>query len=434
MTETIERAVIAAVLLDPSGFPDVADALSVEDFAIQDHRDIYTAMLSCLRKRHAPTIITVGDELTRAGREDLSFDVAMLDFTDVYASYLPQYVERVRTAARRRRVQDQATTLIRRLTTEPDADPVELAHAALSAIDDIAAHDEGPRLYADVIEKMQERLTLQYAGEWEEHTYRSGLHHLDHHLAGGFRPGELIYLAGRPGSGKTALALQMMHNGARRKEPVLLFSGEMSMQSLVERGMSEMTGLPMSVIRKKVLPRDQFDALMKITDVMKGMPVAIDDTAAITTDQMLSRAQRFKRRHGLSAVFFDYVELAGNRSKQGEVQRLGEISRALKQMAMTLDVPVVALSQLNRSVESRTPPIPRMSDLRQSGSLEQDADIVLLLYRPDYYVSQGVIAFDQSKAGLADIYVSKQRNGPEGKITVRFDEASMRFRDLEDQL
>src|SRR5690606_29910801 len=170
-------------------------------------------------------------------------------------------------------------------------------------------------------------LTLQYAGEWEEHTYRSGLHHLDHHLAGGFRPGELVYLAGRPGSGKTALALQMMHNGARRKEPVLLFSGEMSMQSLVERGMSEMTGLPMSVIRKKVLPRDQFDALMKITDVMKNMPVAIDDTAAITTDQMLSRAQRFKRRHGLSAVFFDYVELAGNRSKQGEVQRLGEISR-----------------------------------------------------------------------------------------------------------
>lgn len=433
--EAAESAVLTSILMDPPCIADVSDILQPHDFGVQDYGTIYGAMIACHSRGQRPDFVTVTDVLSSQDSHIQAGDISeLLTRADPWmvSSNIGGYAGIVVTASRKRTVIRHATDLISQIHSTPDADPVELAHMALQRIGELSDSDDGPVMYSDVIEKLQERLTLQHAGEWEERLFRTGLADLDRQMGGGLRGGDLVYLAGRPGSGKTALALQMMHNGARRNDPVLLFSGEMSVGSLIERGISEISGYGMDVVRKPVLPRDQYEALMRASERMAGMPVGIDATSGIKTAQMLIRAQRFQRKHGLSAVFFDYVELAGDTTKEGETQRLGEISRALKRMAITLDVPVIALSQLNRNVEQRNPPTPRMSDLRQSGALEQDADAVWLLYRHDYYVQQNFtgIEFKPEKAGVADIIVGKHRNGATATVSVHFDEATMRFQNL----
>lgn len=435
MQDTPEVAVLYAILTDPACIADVADSLRAADFGVLDYGTIYGAMLACHSRGQRPDMVTVADELTARGDTRLAGEVYHIPgATDAWVSsvYVGDYAARVVRQSRRRSVVKHATDLLARLTNDADADPVELAHTVLSHISDISDADDGPVMYADVVAQIQERLTLQHAGEWQERLFRTGIHDLDAKMMGGLRGGDLVYLAGRPGSGKTAMALQMMHNGARRNDPVLLFSGEMSVSSLIERGVSEVSGYGMDVVRKPVLPGDQYDRLMKATERMATMPVAIDATAGIRTAQMLVRAQRFQRKHGLAAIFFDYIELAGDTGKEGETQRLGEISHALKRMAVSLDVPVIALSQLNRAVEQRNPPRPRMSDLRQSGALEQDADSVWLLYRQDYYMEQGFtgLDYDPARENIAEIIVGKHRNGATGTVDVRFDPQTMRFQNL----
>lgn len=431
--ETAEAAVLYAILTDPACITEVADALQPSDFGTLDYGTIYGAMLACHSRGQRPDMVTVSDELTARGDTRLASDVFTLSPEAWVSSvYIADYAGRVVRQSRRRAVIAHATRLIASLHNDPDADPVEAAHKALQDITAISDADDGPRMYDEVMDAMRERLTLQVAGAWDETITPTGLADLDRHLNGGLRPGELAILGGRPGSGKTALMLQLAHNVARQQLPVLMFSGEMSMPSLVERGMSEVTGIPMWQIRRKQITRQHFESLMVATERMGGMPVGIDDRPGLSTSQMLVRAQRFQRTRGLGLVIFDYLELAGDDAgKNGnETQRLGQISRGMKHMARTLNVPVLALAQLNRGVEQRNPPTPRMSDLRQSGGIEQDADIVALLYRHDYYVDQGMVGYEAEKTGTADIHIGKQRNGPTGIVTVRFDEPTMRFQNL----
>ena len=428
-----EAAVLYAVLTDPPCIADIADTLTPDDFGATDHRHIFAAMLACHGRGQRPDVVTVGDELTAAGHAGLTSEpYRIITSVDAWVSsaYVTDYAHRVAAHSRRRAVIAQATNLIAQLHNDPDTDPIEAAHAALADLNRLGDIDGGPRLYADVIEDMQQRLTDQRAGLWEDQVLPTGLADLDRLTGGGFRPGELIILGGRPGSGKTALLLQIAHNVARAGAPALVFSGEMGMPSLVERGLAEITGLSMADIRRRDLSEYHYTTLMDAAERMRQMPVGIDDTSGLTTAQMLIRAQRFQRKHGLGLVVFDYLELAGDQSKQGETQRLSQISRGMKHLARTLDVPVLALSQLSRNVESRTPPTPRMSDLRQSGGIEADADIVMLLYRHEYYVQQGMADFDPDKAHTADLYIGKQRNGSTGTVTLFFDEPTMRFRNL----
>jgi len=430
---TAERAVLAAILHQPDAIGDVADVLTPDAFGVLDYRHIYAAMLACRKRGQRPDLIAVSEELTGAGREHLGVEAALVLAEPGGAPvYVNDYAARVRHHARRRAVLAAATSLVRALHDDPDADPGDLAHTALMGIADLTATDGGPQLYAEVIDAFQERLAMQVAGAWEERVTPTRLHALDTHLGGGFRPGELIILGARPGMGKTALAMQLMHNIARHKQPILMFSAEMSMPSMVERGMSEMTGIAMHELRRRQISQERFDALMRASERMAKMPVAIDDTSGITTAQMMTRAQRFQRQHGLGLIVFDYLELAGDQGTQGEQHRVSEIGRQLKHIARTVDVPFVALSQLSRNVENRTPPTPRMSDIRQSGAIEAAADIVILMYRHDYYVGQGQVAMEADKIGVADLYISKQRNGQNGKVSLRFDETSMRFTDLDE--
>ena len=430
--ETAEVAVLYSVLIEPQSISEIADTLTVNDFGTLDHRTIYSAILSVHRRGNMPDMVTISDELASHGHTRLSADIFTLSPSGyVSPVYIIDYAASVIRHSRRRSVIQKATELISRMHTDPDGDPVELAHQALAGIANLSDDSEdGPVMYANAMDQLRERITLQAAGEWRERVFPTGLIDLDNRMDGGARPGELIYLAGRPGSGKSALALQIMHNSARRDEPVLMFSGEMSAPSLIERGLSEVSGLSVHDIRNQRISETQYNILINATERMQALPIGIDATPGITTSQMLIRAQRFQRKYGLGAVFFDYIELSGDKGKEGETQRLGEISRALKRMAMTLGVPVFALSQLNRNVEARNPPVPRMSDLRQSGSLEQDADMVMLIYRYDYYAGQGIVPFDPSKQGVADIIVGKHRNGATGTVSIGFRDRTMSFYNL----
>jgi len=431
--ELAEEYVLGAILLDPRTFPDVAEMLTETAFGTLTHRHIFRAMQQVANRGAAPDMASVAEVLTLDGHGDMASDLAMLSFGDVMPLYVMDYARRVAHHAARRTALAYLTDLFVDLNADHEADPVEKINASLSRINEIVVDSAGPNLYADHIEAFQQRLTDQLAGLWEDPSLPTGIHDLDAAITGGFRAGELIILAARPGAGKTGLALQIMHNIARRNAPVLMFSAEMSTASLVERGMAEISGVPVSDMRKRSIDQSTYARLMTATESMARMPVAIDDTSAIKTKTMLQRAQRFKRQHGLSLVVFDYMELAGDSAGEGEQVRVTKISHALKGMAKDLEVPVIALSQLNRAVEDRNPPIPRMSDIRMSGAIEADADKILLLYRQDYYQAQGFdMDYAPEKEGVTDIIIGKQRNGEPGMVSVKFDGATMRFRNLSD--
>lgn len=427
-SEVAERALLASLLMSADELSEVRELVTPQSFQIQAHRDVFGSMVRIADSGGTPDVVTITDDL---GDDDMLMVADLM--TATFTPYMAvEYAKRVHHHARRATIQRMLSDLFAELHTNPDADPVELVNAALVKINDLTVTDAGPQLYESVVEQLQQRLTDQQAGLWEDTVLSTGLHSLDGAITGGFRPAESIIVAARPGMGKTAWALQLMHNVARRKSPVLMFSAEMSMMSLVERGLSEVSGVEADVLRRKTLGQGDYDRLMRAADQMAKMPVAIDDTSAIKTAKMLSRAQRFQRKHGLSMVVFDYMELAGDATREGEQMRISTISHAMKAMAKTLDVPVVTLSQLSRKVEDRDPPIPRMSDLRMSGAIEQDADKILFLYRPDYYVEQGILERDEATEGTVQVIIGKQRNGMTGNVSLRFDGSTMRFMDLDE--
>lgn len=431
-----EQLLLTAILYRPAALDEVADTLTPATFGTYDHRRIYEAMVACRQAGHTPDFLAVTEMLESRGHDNAvtTLSEVMLASDGYVVTDATGYADRVLHHFRKRTVLTAATSLVQQLHQQPDADPVTLAQAALTNVLDLAGEEKGPKLYADVMESMQDRIDQQRAGIWAEPVVPTGFRDLDYLTGGGFRPAETILIGGRPGSGKTALALQLMHKAARHNLPVLLFSAEMSLTSMVERGIAEMTGLTMDEIRAKHIRQGTFDVLMKVTERMKSMPVGIDDTGGISTDQMLTRGRRFARQHGLSAVFFDYVELAGDARDAGEPERISEITKGLQRIAKDLDVPVIGLSQLSRNVEQRNPPVPRLSDLRYGG--EAVADKILMLYRQDYYVAQGFAGLnpDPAKVGVADVYVQKNRNGRTGVASLRFDERSMRFFDLDESV
>lgn len=429
-SDLAEESVLGAVLLDPSVFPDVAEIVTPASFAAITNRVIFTAMQQVANRGAAPDYASV-DEVLRLGGED-DIDLTELTLGFILPMYAADYARRVRHHANRRHVLSLVSDLFSTLHADAEADPVEVVNAALAHVNEIVTDDGGPVLYAAEMEALQARLTDQLHGLWEDRVLPTGLHDLDARITGGFRAADLIILAARPGMGKSAMAMQWVHNVARRKEPALMFSAEMDRMSLIERGLSEVSGVDADALRQKKIGQGDYDRLMRAAEQMAQMPVAIDETPAIRTKQMLARAQRFQRQHGLSMVVFDYMELAGDDSSESEQLRITRISHALKGMAKTMKIPVVALSQLNRKVEDRNPPIPHMSDIRMSGAIEQDADKILFLYRPDYYVEQRMIDPNPEKEGITDIIIGKQRNGRGGTVPVRFDGNTMRFTNLSD--
>ena len=280
-------------------------------------------------------------------------------------------------------------------------------------------------------------------------------------LLGGLHASDLVILAGRPAMGKTALATNIAYNAAysrhhtegREGAVVGFFSLEMSAEQLASRILSEQSNISSDRMRKGELSNDEFNRLSAASTMLHQLPIFIDDTPALTVSALRTRARRLKRQHDLGLIVVDYLQLisaSGTSRNDGRVQEVSEITRGLKTLAKELNVPVLALSQLSRAVEQREPPRPQLSDLRESGSIEQDADVVMFIYRDEYYLERKkpgrrgdeddtdferrLEKWEDAKikvANLADVIVAKQRHGPIGDIQLLFHGAFTRFSDLD---
>lgn len=428
MSADAERAVLASILYRPDTIMTVRDSVSADVFASQTNRTIYAAMLATADAGDAPDLVNVSAILERDGHDAAASLLADLYAEPVTAFYLPSYIETLLTEARRRAVIAGATKVIEAVRHDPTVDVAGLLQRIAV---DLPAYGQssGPRALADIVPELRERFAQQRAGTWTERVTTTGFPTLDKALAGGFRPGELIVLAGRPGMGKTAMGLALALHAAQQAGPALIFSLEMPGVSIVERAIADAAGLPMETIRAKQITEQQHRLITTVLDRIERWPVHIDDRSGLTTEQVAARAQRFAAEHRCALIVADYLEIMGDTNAKSEERRVGEISLRMKNLARSLNLPVVLLAQVSREVERDRPPVPKLSHLRYSGSIEANADIVLMLYRNDYYVEQDRADEDESKADTCDVLIRKQRNGSPGTVTMGFRADTMTFSD-----
>ncbi len=378
-------------------------------------------MISLFEKREPHDIITVTGLLSDQNKLDQIGGAAYLaSLIDVipFAGALVNHANIIRKKAiLRRLIQTTSEVAARCYDTQDDIET--LVDDAERTIFEIAQarKKQGFEPMSRIVPKAFDRITK--LADRKEHItgVATGYDELDRMMAG-LQPSDLIILAGRPSMGKTALAMNMVtHAGLINKVPVAVFSLEMSMEQLALRMLCSIGRIDSQRVRTGHLHENDWPKLTRATGMLSDAPIYIDDTAGISVLEMRAKARRLKSDHDLGMVVVDYLQLMQGKSGiENRTQEISDISRSLKAMAKELDVPVIALSQLNRSVESRTDKHPQLSDLRESGAIEQDADVILFIYRDEVYNK----AEDNPKRGMAEVIVGKQRNGPIGTITLTF--------------
>ncbi len=424
-----EEAVLGSILKNPHSIVRVADFLKPEDFYQARHRHIYQAMLALFGEQRPIDYHTVADELQRLGLYEASgglLYLSELNLATPTAAHIEHYGHIVeRTSIMRRLISASATIaeLAYRDTLDPDtalekAEQLILAIAEKRVTRDFRSLEEVLAEYMDQIEAMVE-------GEGAKYGIPSHYIDLDK-LLGGFQRTDLIILAARTSVGKTSFALNLAVNAAvKSNATVAIFSLEMSAEQLASRLLSMESGVESPRIRSGQINEQESRKLSHAMSFLAEAPIWVDDTPSIPIMELRSKARRLAAEHGLDVLIVDYLQLIVGQGGESRVQEIGQISRALKALARELRVPIIALSQLSRAVEQRSPHIPQLSDLRESGSIEQDADVVLFIYRDEKYNP------DSEKKGIADIIVAKHRNGPTGQVQLLFLDRTTKFLDLE---
>jgi len=428
-----ERSVLGALLLDPNRVAEVAEQIGEDDFFSPKHGIVFGTLLSLTEQSAPIDFVTVGEALAASGNFQKVGGRAYLvelGSTVSSAAHLKHHLKIVaETSVLRRLISESTDILTESFDTRPDGEAVrELLDRSENRIFQIANSNDtqGADPIAKAIEEAFKRI--------DSSSHRSGLTglptgYLDlDELTCGLNAGELIILAARPAMGKTALALNIMDYAAShppewldRKPTVLLFSLEMGKQALVSRMLCARARVDAHKLRTGRIPAEDYSVLAQAAGELSNTKVFIDDTPGLSVMAIRSRARRVRQKHGLDLVIVDYLQLMSSPRAENRQQEISTISRALKDLARELEIPVMALSQLSRAVESREDKRPQLSDLRESGSIEQDADIVLLLYRAEYYNET-----DENK-GLAEVICAKQRNGPTGTARLQFFGNVMRF-------
>lgn len=426
-----ERGVLGSVILDPRAVPLVADWLRPSDFYRESHQLIYEALLSLYERRMPADFITLCDVLEQ--RDQLE-SIGGSGYLTSLINYVPtsgnvEYYARIvaKKAGCRRLIhasgkiaalayeevedaQEQAEQLLFSLQRHDTCDFLSLESVLLACLSDLEA-----------IQKGEQRLL----------GIPTGFRHLDAALGGGLQRSDLIILAARPSNGKTSLALTIAaHAALKESKRVAFLSLEMAAKQLALRLIAMRANQDQRRLRLGLI--DDWDKVVTATDKLSEGAIWIDETAGISQTALRSKLRRLQTTHGVDLVIVDYLQLMHAMQSDGRPfmvreQEIAEISRSLKAVAKELNVPVLALAQLNRSVEARQNKRPQLSDLRESGALENDADVVLLIYREDLY--QEVI--DPDKQNAATILIAKQRNGPIGEVYLRFDPNRTCFYDLE---
>jgi replicative DNA helicase len=428
-----ESSLLGAILIDTDAIVRVADIVNVEDFYDERHQRIYEAIKKLYEKHSPIDVLTLSDQLKSSGFLDIvggsSYITELTNYVPT-AAHVEEYGNIVAQKAIRRRLIKASQTMVTFGYNEETSiqDLIESAESELFKVSQQHVKQDISSI-EDILASSFERLDELHKDKGKIRGVPTGLRDLDNILAG-LQRSDLIIIAARPSMGKTALTLNLAHNIATKAEqPVLLFSLEMSKEQLVDRMLSMESGVDAWNIRTGNLSDSDFEKIGQAMGSLSEAPIYIDDTPGITVSDLRTKARREQHQRQLGAIMVDYLQLMSGGARFGSdgnrVQEISEISRGLKAIARELNVPVVALSQLSRSVESRSPQIPQLSDLRESGSIEQDADVVAFIYREDYYNP------DTDRKNITDIFIQKHRNGPTGKVELYFDKARQRFKSLD---
>jgi replicative DNA helicase len=426
-----EESVLGAMLLSPTAVGTVSEILSASDFYRESHAKIYRAALALWSKGEPVDAITIADELDERGELETvggQSRVAELAALVPSTSNVEHYARIVKEMSTLRGLV-RAGQEIARLGQERPGEVTDLVDRAEQIVFELGQQ----RVTSDfahiehLLKESFERITQLYEAGVEITGVPSGYRELDL-LTSGFQPGNLVILAARPSMGKSALGLCVAANlGVRHSTPVALFTLEMSKSEVTQRMMCSEAKVESQRLRSGRLAPDDWPRLTAACDRLMKAPIYVDDTGSTTIMELRSKARRLKSREpSLGLIIVDYLQLmTSGSSAENRVQEVSQISRALKVLARELEVPILAMSQLSRAVEQRHDKRPLLSDLRESGSLEQDSDLVFFVYRDEYYLGE-----ESDQQGIAEVILAKHRNGPTGTVKLSFLRRYAKFADL----
>ena len=424
---------LGSMILDCHVIGDVMQIiLGAQDFYKTGHAAIYEALIHLYDTTQTVDIVQLNQRLADLGQlEQVGGVKFLVELAEAVpsATGAPHYARIVHEKAVLRRLIEAAGKILYEAhsSSEPVGDILDRAEQEIFRLAETRSGQEASELKV-LLQETFARLEAQ------EGRYLTGLDtgftELNE-MTSGLQDGEMVIVAARPSMGKTALALNIAeHITLVNKDPVLFFSLEMSRQQLAQRLLCSRSGVDSHRLRRNMLTEDDWPRLHMSVDELSAAPMFIDDSPGLSLLGMRARSRRLASRHEIKAVFVDYLQLMSAPQSESRQQEVSNISRGIKAMARELEVPVVCLSQLNRSPEGREGHRPRMSDLRESGSLEQDADVVLMLHREEYYHDDEWREANPDKVGTAEVIITKQRNGPTGTVHLQFHGATTRFNNL----
>ena len=417
-----EQAVLGGLMLDNEAWPNVAERLTSDDFYRRDHANIYRAVEVLANDSKPFDVVTLAEWLR--SHEQLS-EVGGMAYLGQLAENTPSaaniaaYADIVRARSILRGLISAGTQIVESAFRTEGRNPDELLDLAESLVFEIAERESksrrGFRPIKELLVDALDRIDMLFQRDNPITGVATGFYELDN-MTSGLQKSDLVIIAGRPSMGKTAFAINIAQHAAIKEElPVAVFSMEMPSEQLAMRMMSSLGRIDQHKVRTGRLSDDDWPRLTHSVGILSEAKMFIDDTPALTPGDLRARCRRLAREHGIGLIVIDYLQLMQvPGTKENRATEISEISRSLKALAKELSCPVIALSQLNRSLENRQDKRPVMSDLRESGAIEQDADVIMFIYRDEVYNE------DSPDKGIAEIIIGKQRNGPIGSRKLRF--------------
>ncbi len=429
-----EQSIIGGLMLESDALDQVVDLVRAQDFYKPAHSKIFEVIQLLHTKSQPIDIITVSNALQAQGDMDTiggpEYLVSLMTGV-ISAANIMTYAKIVKDKATLRRLIQINSGLIERAYNSDFVDVESFVDSAETEIFKLGENKTQSGLVGsmEIVKSSIQKIEELYKRKAEITGLATGFTDLDR-LTAGLHGGELTIVAARPSMGKTAFSLNLAtHIAVRQKKTVAYFSLEMGKESMMMRMLAAEAKVSMSEIRNGKIQDSAWPKLINAAGALSEAPIFIDESAGLSPFEVRARARRLKAQHGLDVIMIDYIQLMSLKTRTDSREReVAEISKALKAIAKELQIPVIALAQLNRGVEGRADRRPMLSDLRESGSIEQDADVIMMLYRDDYYDKE-----DPDKQGHAEVIIGKQRNGATGTVKLRFDAKFNRFKDAESE-
>ena len=429
-----EQALLGCIILDNRIQVEVASNLSADDFFLETHKIIFTAMNELILKNQAVDMVVLADALDEQGNLEqiggVEYLARLADFMPSTANY-KSYFDIVKNDSMRRKLIFGASDIIETSKgNKSSLDSLAFAEKTVYDISNTADTSEMTKVSA-VLPTVMASLDAISKDVASSKGIKTGFHGIDN-LLNGIHKSDLIILAARPAVGKTSFAMNVVSNIAMQGYSCAVFSLEMSKEQLVQRMVCSVAGVNMEHAKKGLMNKAEWVKIARARELLSNSKIYIDDSALITPQQVLSKCRRLKSKVGLDLVMIDYIQLMNGESNKKDANRqqeISEISRNLKILAKELNIPVIALSQLSRAVEQRKGR-PQLSDLRESGAIEQDADIVMFIHRPDKSATEKEIAEGKVQPNVAEILIEKHRNGSTGVVKLYFKGSSTTFVNL----